>query len=205
MTVAKLRELANAAGYEIKRGFIHSEEGSRKAGQSGYELISMETGEAVTHSACGETWHFAYTLEEIESFLQDVYRQAEMNWEPENGATLEDVYNVSEDERLHKKAMELLSISIDAEDTAAEMKKCREMCEPISRNVADVWKDEELNVDTIRMKLLMISWVLDTPEFGLGGGENLLDLAYAMAKERVLQLEHDAPYADQEASDASVE
>ena len=55
------------------------------------------------------------------------------------------------------------------------------------------------------MKLLMIGWILDTPEFGLGGGENLLDLAYAMAKERVLQLEHDAPYADQEASDASVE
>lgn len=91
MTVAKLRKLANAAGYEIKRGFIHSEEGSRKAGQSGYELISMETGEAVTHSACGETWHFAYTLDEVESFLQDVYKQAGMNWEPETGATLEDI------------------------------------------------------------------------------------------------------------------
>lgn len=203
MTVAKLRELANAAGYEIKKGFAHSEEGSRKAGQSGYEIINTETGEAVTHSACGETWHFAYTLDEVESFLQDVYKQAEMNWEPENGATLEDVYKASEDERLHKKAMELLSISIDSEDIVAEMKKCREMCESISRNVADVWKDEELNVDTIRMKLLMISWVLDTPEFGLGGGENLLDLAYAMAKERALQLDHDAPY--QEAADASAE
>ena len=205
MTVARLRELANAAGYEIKKGFTHSEEGSRKAGQSGYELINTETGEAVTHSACGETWHFAYTLDEVESFLQDVYKQAGMNWEPETGATLEGVSKASEDERIHKKAMELLSISIDADDIAAEMKKCREMCESISRNVTDIWKDEELNVDTIRMKLLMISWVLDTPEFGLGGGENLLDLAYAMAKERVLQLEHDAPYADQEASDASVE
>ena len=205
MTVAKLRKLANAAVYEIKKGFTHSEEGSRKAGQSGYELTSMETGEAVTHSACGKTWHFAYTLEEIEDFLRSVYEQAGMNWEPETGATLEDVAKASEDERLHKNAMELLSIPIDAEDTAGEIKKCRDLCESISCRVSDIWKDEELNVDTIRMKLLMISWVLDTPEFGLGGGENLLDLAYAMAKERVLQLEHDAPYADQEASDASVE
>lgn len=110
-----------------------------------------------------------------------------------------------ENERIHKKAMELLSIPIDAEDTAAEMKKCREMCDSISGRVAGVWKENGLDVNSIRMKLLMIGWILDTPEFGLGAGENLLDLAYAMAKERVLQLEHDAPYADQEASDASVE
>ncbi|MDY2627788.1 MAG: hypothetical protein SOW08_05650 [Lachnospiraceae bacterium] len=105
-----------------------------------------------------------------------------------------------ENERIHKKAMELLPIPID-EDTEAEMKKCREACESISGRVAGVWKDDGLDVNAIRMKLLMIEWILDTPEFGLGAGENLLDLAYAMAKERVLQLEHDEPYAKEEAAE----
>lgn len=115
-----------------------------------------------------------------------------------------------EDERLHTKAMELMPIPIDLDNLDAdglgeEMKKCRDLCESAGRNVSNLWKDAELDANTIRMKLLMISWVLDTPEFGLGAGENLLGLAYAMAKERVLQLEHDEPYAKEEAADDSAE
>ena len=111
-----------------------------------------------------------------------------------------------EDERVYKKAIELMPIPINLDDLSTddlkkEMKKCREMCDSISGRVAGVWKEDGLDVNSIRMKLLMIGWILDTSEFGLGAGENLLDLAYAMAKERVLQLEHDAPYEKEEVSE----
>lgn len=268
MTEAKLKELANAAGYEIKHGFTHSEEGSRISGQSGYEIINAYTGEAVTHSACGETWHFAYTLEEVEDFLKNVYEQSGVKWEPgisaremehsvtgnltekdlvtfvakandqikhleqitkrendqiehlkqvlrESNDTCTKAINMAnallskfeqeqeENERIRKKAMELLPAELDLYDDKhpvdidAEMKSCRELCSSVADAVRDAWKNEVTDVNEIRLKMTLIGWILDTNNFGDDPdsnnfySENLLTLSHAMAQERVRQMEYD--------------
>ncbi|MDY2627787.1 MAG: hypothetical protein SOW08_05645 [Lachnospiraceae bacterium] len=185
MTAKRLRELAKEAGYEIRKGFTHSEEGSRKAGQSGYEIVNLETGEAVTRGTCGETWHFAYTLEEVEDFLKSVYEQAEMAWEPENGATLEDIAKaviepnekytelikqIDEDKRIRLEAYDILDriVQINAD---IKREDCREMFSRVEEGLKAEWEDAIGDPYELRLKLFLILLVLNTTNMDIHSDE----------------------------------
>lgn len=93
MTEKKLRDLAQAAGFSIKKGFTYSESNGVHTGESGYEVVNERTHEPVTFNAYGEdNIHYGYSLENVEDFLRNVYEQAEIPF-PEDSEEITELEN----------------------------------------------------------------------------------------------------------------
>ena len=195
MTEEKLKELAKAAGYEIKHGFLHSEEGSRIPDQSGYEIVNAYTGEAVTHSACGETWHFAYTLEEVEDFLKNVYEQSGVEWEPgidaEEEVLKELTKQIDEDKRISLEACNILDKCVPM-DTDVNLENCRELFNRVEKALKAEWDNVISDTYELRLKLFLILQILKTSNMNTDADEaeadytdRLNELAFQIVKYKI--------------------